>query len=123
MMSAAKSRDSGSSVSTNSKGAEDSPSPLASTATNHPCDSFSRSPDLPVFRLPVSKLAVQERYNQNYEQLIEGFITTAKAPTKAHVVLQPKEILIAPQPYRGVIWWNFGAGRTEEEAQEAWTLG
>ena len=42
-----------------------SPSHLARTAPNHPCGSFSRSTDLPVFRLPVPKLAVQGRYNQN----------------------------------------------------------
>src|ERR1700720_1248857 len=40
-----------------------SPSHLASMAPEHP-DSFSRSTDLPVFRLPVLKLAVQGRYNQ-----------------------------------------------------------
>jgi len=40
-----------------------SPSHLASMARNDPCGSFSRAADLQ-FRLPPSKLAVQERYNQ-----------------------------------------------------------
>lgn len=66
-----------------------------------------------------------ERRNNReaYNELIEEFITSKKAPPKTHVVLQHKRIIVAPQPYLGLIWWNFGAGRTEEEAQEAWTLG
>ena len=41
-----------------------SPSHLASMARNHPCGSFSRAADLQ-FRLPLSKLAVQEPYTRS----------------------------------------------------------
>jgi len=64
MMCAAKRRASGSSVGKNST-VRASPSRLASMAPNHPCGSFSRSQDLPFFRLSTPKLAVQGRYNQS----------------------------------------------------------
>src|ERR1700687_471485 len=62
MMSEAKIRAAGSSVGKNSTVQSQSVH-LASMARNHPCGSFSRATDLQ-FRLPTSKLAVQERYNQ-----------------------------------------------------------
>jgi hypothetical protein len=58
-----------------------------------------------------------------YEQLIDDFIKTKTATPTTHVGFQHKSILTAPRTHLGIIWWNWGAGRTEEEANDKWEQG
>jgi hypothetical protein len=58
-----------------------------------------------------------------YEQMITDFTTTKTATAAVHVAFQHKQILKHPQAHLGLIWWSYGAGRTEEEAKAQWAVG
>jgi hypothetical protein len=60
---------------------------------------------------------------EEYTQLIDEFINTKKSVTTTIVGFQHKTIVDGPQPYRGIIWWNWGWGRTQKEAEENWERG
>jgi hypothetical protein len=58
-----------------------------------------------------------------YSQLIDDFVKTKIAKATTMVGFQHKTILAPPAPSLGIIWWNWGFGRTREEAENAWALG
>ena len=61
-------------------------------ALKHPCDFVLKIDNLPVFRLPVSKLAVQGRYNMGmFSSVLTGYLQgIAERPLPCnHYVIQP----------------------------------
>jgi hypothetical protein len=58
-----------------------------------------------------------------YSQLMNDFVKSKTAKPTTQVGLQHKTIVVHSQSYLGMIWWNWGFGRTHQEAETSWAFG